>query len=147
MDRRSGMTLLEAVVVLAIAAILCAVAVPGVVAARGAFRSHGAARRLALVLREAQARAQASGTPVRVTVDPAGRYVVSEAGATPQVVACGELGATVGGNYPDGSVQFGAGGLPSVAGGSSPRAGHFDVAEAARGRTVTVQLGGCVRCA
>ena len=140
------MTLLELVVVLAIAAILCAVAVPGVVAASGTFRAHDAGRRLALVLRTAQAQAQATGVPVSVAVDARGGYIVTEVGPVSRVVARGELGAAVSGNYPDGTVQFGASGLPSLAGGTSPRAGHFSVTEGAALRTVTLQLAGCVRC-
>ena len=146
MGRQGGMTLLELVVVLAVAAILCAVAVPGVVAVQSTFRAHDAGRRLALVLRTAQARAQASGVPVRVTVKAGGGYVVRDVGSPDRVIAHGDLGAAVSGNYLDGTVQFGAAGLPSVAGGTSPRAGHFTVAEGVAGRTVTVQLGGCVRC-
>jgi hypothetical protein len=62
-------------------------------------------------------------------------------------VAGGELGAVVASNYPGGTVEFGASGLPTVAGGTSPRAGHFEVADGPSGSTVVVQLGGCVRCA
>jgi type II secretory pathway pseudopilin PulG len=140
------MTLMELVVVLAVAGILSAVAVPGVVAVQRTFRAHDAGRRLALVLRTAQARAQVSGVPVKVTVEAGGGYVVVGVGTPERVVARGDLGAAVSGNYPDGTVQFGASGLPSVAGGTSPRAGHFTVADGNAGRTVTVQLGGCVRC-
>lgn len=141
------MTLVELVVVLAITAVLCAVAVPGVAAARRTFRADEAAHRLALVLREAQARAQASGVPVVVSVDADGGYVVTGAGSFGAGgFARGELGAAVSGNYPGGAVQFGLGGLPSLSGGSSPRAGHFTVADGAPGRTVVVQLGGCIRC-
>ena len=146
MGRQGGMTLLELVVVLAVAAVLCTIAVPGVVAVQSTFRTHDAGRLLALVLRMAQARAQASGVPVRVTVEAGGTYVVRDVGVPVRVVAHGDLGAAVSGNYPDGTVQFGTAGLPSVAGGTSPRAGHFTVAEGVAGRTVTVQLGGCVRC-
>lgn len=146
MRRQDGMTLLELVVVLAVAAILGAIAVPGVVATQGTFRAHDAGRRLALVLRTAQSRAQASGAPVKVSVDGGGSYVVTEVGAPEQVIARGDLGAAVSGNYPEGTVQFGAAGLPCLAGGTSPRAGHFTVAEGRSTRTVTVQLGGCMRC-
>ena len=91
MSRQRGSTLFELVTILAIGAVLCAIAVPGVRAVRGVFAADAAAERLALVLRDAQARAQAHG-------------------------------------------------------GASPRAGHFTIGAATAGRTVVVQLGGCVRC-
>lgn len=138
---------MELVVVLAVSAILCAVAVPAGASARRTFRAHDAARRLALVLREAQARAQASGVPVVVSVGPDGAYRVTQPGAASAVeLARGDLGAPVGGNYPGGAVEFGAGGLPGLPGASGPRAGHFAVGDGAAGRTVVLQLGGCVRC-
>jgi prepilin-type N-terminal cleavage/methylation domain-containing protein len=144
---RLGMTLIELVVVLAVSAILCSIVTPNAVHARRTFRAHDAARRLALVLREAQARAAASGKPVTVTVANDGGYQISE-GRSPSSmeIAGGELGAPVSSNYPDGTIEFGSSGLPTIAGGSSPRAGHFAVADGAAGRTVVVQLGGCVRC-
>lgn len=142
----AGLTLLELVVVLSISATLCAVAVPGVVQARRTFRAADAAGRLALLLRTAQARAQAGGVPVRVQVDGAGHFRVSQTGSSPVHIAVGDLGAAVVSNYPDDTVEFGAGGLPTVAGGVSPRAGHFDVGAGAAARSVVVQLGGCVRC-
>lgn len=145
-DIRAGVTLVELVVVLSVSALLCTVAVPGVVQARRTFRAADAAPRLALVLRTAQARAQAAGVAVRVEVEGTGRFLVVEVGATPLRLASGDLGAAVVSNYPDGTVQFGPGGLPSVAGGVSPRAGHFAIGAGSSIRTVVVQLGGCVRC-
>lgn len=145
--RSTGFTLIELVVVLSISALLCTVAVPGVVHARRGFRAAGAADRLALVLRTAQAQAQAGGVPVRVEVAGSGWFRVVLAGPSPVRVAGGELGAAVVSNYPDGTVEFGPAGLPAVAGGTSPRAGHFDVGDGASARSVVVQLGGCVRCA
>jgi prepilin-type N-terminal cleavage/methylation domain-containing protein len=146
MKGQRGMTLVELVVVLSIAAVLCCVAVPGIVSARRTFGAAGAAGHLALVLREAQARAEASGVPVRVVVAPSGNYRVLEAGDGPDLLAGGYLGAGIDTNYPDGTVEFGTNGFPTVAGGSSPRAGHFTVVGAATARSVVVQLGGCVRC-
>jgi len=142
----AGVTLVELVVVLSISSVLCAVAVPGVVAVRRTFRAADAAGRLALVLRDAQARAQASGLSVRVAVDAGGRYIVDRAGAEVVRLAGGELGVAVASNYPGGVVEFGPGGLPAVAGGASPRAGHFDVGSGPVSHTVVLQLGGCVRC-
>ena len=147
MSRQHGSTLLELMAILAISAVLSAIAVPGVAAVRSVFAADAAAERLALVLRDAQARAQAHGAAVRISVAGDGRYSVcdvSPSGDRP--VGGGELGADVASNYPQGTVQFGAAGWPTLAGGGSPRAGHFTIGAATAGRTVVVQLGGCVRC-
>jgi type II secretory pathway pseudopilin PulG len=146
-SRQHGSTLLELVTILAISAVLCAIVVPGVGTVRGVFAADAAADRLALVLRDAQARAQARGATVRVSVNGNGCYSVcdvSPAGESP--VAGGELGADVESNYPQGSLEFGAAGWPTLLGRTSPRAGHFTIGTAKAGRTVVVQLGGCVRC-
>ena len=147
MSRQRGSTLLELVTILAISAVLCAVAVPGVAAVRSVFAAEAAAERLALVLRTAQARAQAHGVAVRVSVAGDGCYSVCDvcpSGERP--VARGELGAEVDSNYPQGAVEFGAAGWPTLPGGASPRAGHFTIGASTAGRVVVVQLGGCVRC-
>ena len=78
MTRQRGSTLLELVAILAISAVLCAVAVPGVAAVRSVFAAEAAAERLALVLRTAQARAQAHGSAVRVSVAGDGCYSVRD---------------------------------------------------------------------
>jgi type II secretory pathway pseudopilin PulG len=144
-SRTAGVTLVELVVVLSISSSLCGIAIPGVVGARRAFRAGDAAGRLTLVLRDAQARAQATGARVRVEVDGSGRFSVV-AGADAGRIAGGELGAAVVSNYPGGVVEFGSGGLPTTAGGTSPRAGHFAVGAGPAVRNVVLQLGGCVRC-
>jgi type II secretory pathway pseudopilin PulG len=147
-SRQRGSTLLELMTILAIGAVLCAIAVPGVAAVRSVFAADAAADRLALVLRDAQARAQARGTAVRVSVDHDGSYSVCDVTASGVVlVARGELGTDVDSNYPQGGVEFAAAGWPVLPGGVSPRAGHFTLGAAAAGHTVVVQLGGCVRCA
>ncbi|GEM_PF-877158 len=147
-SRQHGSTLLELVAILAISVVLCAIAVPGVAAVRSVFAADAAAERLALVLREAQARAQARGTAVRVSVAGDGRYSVCDVGASGESpVARGEFGAAVASNYPQGTLEFGAAGWPTLPGGVSPRAGHFTIGAASAGHTVVVQLGGCVRCA
>jgi Tfp pilus assembly protein FimT len=141
-----GSTLLELVAILAISAVLCAVAVPGVAAVRSVFAADAAAERLALVLRVAQATAQANGSPVRVSVAGDGSYSVCEVGPSgTDAVTRGELGAEVTASYPQGTVEFVAAGWPMLPGGASPRAGHFTIGRAAA-RTVVVQMGGCVRC-
>ena len=147
MSRQHGSTLLELVALLAISAVLCAIAVPGVAAVRSVFAADAAAERLALVLRTAQARAQAHGAAVRVIVAGNGCYSVcdvSPSGSNP--VTLGDLGADVDSNYPQGTLEFGAAGWPTLPGSASPRAGHFTIGASAAGRTVVVQLGGCVRC-
>jgi len=145
--RQHGSTLLELVTILAISAVLCAIGVPGVGAVRSVFAADAAADKLALVLRDAQARAQARGAVVRVSVAGDGCYAVCDILASGErPVAGGELGADVGSNYPQGTLEFGAAGWPKLPGRTSPRAGHFTIGAATAGRTVVVQLGGCVRC-
>jgi len=146
-SRQHGSTLFELVAILAIGAVLCAIAVPGVAAVRSVFAADAAAERLALVLRDAQARAQARSAVVRVSVAGDGRYSVCDVSASGQSpVARGELGAAVSSNYPQGTLEFGPAGWPTLPGGASPRAGHFTIGAATAGRVVVVQLGGCVRC-
>ena len=59
--------------------VLCSIAVPSAVGTRRALGADAGARHLALVLREAQARAQASGARTAVQVAPDGSYEVAEA--------------------------------------------------------------------
>jgi len=149
MHRQDGSTLLELLTVVAIMGVLAAVAVPGAVAARGAFAGDAAARKLALVLRAAQARAQARASIVRVTVAGDGGYVVLDVSAGNDAavpVAAGDLGAEVHTNYPGGALEFGPRGWPCLPGATSPRAGSFIVDAGSADSDVVVQLGGCVRC-
>jgi prepilin-type N-terminal cleavage/methylation domain-containing protein len=150
MSRQGGTTLLELLTVIAIIGILVAVVVPGTAAARRAFVGKAAARRLALVLRTAQARAQARVCIVRVSIDGDGGYLVldipAEQDADGAPVAAGELGAAVHTNYPCGTVEFGPRGWPCLPGASSPRAGSFTIGSVSGDPDVVVQLGGCVRC-
>jgi Tfp pilus assembly protein FimT len=146
-SRQHGSTLFELVTILAIGAVLCVIAMPGVAAVRSVFAADAAAERLALVLRDAQARAQAHGAAVRVSVAGDGGYSVRDvlpSGDRP--VLRGELGADVTSNYPQGTLEFGAAGWPALPGDASPRAGHFSIGTATAGHVVVVQLGGCVRC-
>jgi type II secretory pathway pseudopilin PulG len=143
MQAQRGSTILELMALLAIVAVLAAVGVPGASRARAALSAGEAARRLALVLRSAQAEAQGSAARVRVEVAADGDFVVrEESGAT---LLSGSLGAGVRSTYPGGALEFGERGWAGLPGATSPRAGHFDIAGTSD--TVIVQLSGCIRCA
>ena len=142
MQAQRGTTMLELVTVLAVVSVLAAVAVPGAARVRSVVSGAEGARRLALVLRTAQAQARSAGSPVRVQVSSSGDFTVT--GASGAVIMSGGLGAGVSSTYPGGTLEFGARGWAGLPGASSPRAGHFSIAGCAR--TVVVQLSGCVRC-
>ncbi len=144
MRRQSGTTMFELVTVIAVVGILAAVAVPGAAHVGAAVSGAEGARRLALVLRAAQAEAQSRAASVRVEVDAGGEYTVT--GPFGDQVMSGRLGASVASTYPGGVIEFTERGWGRVPGSSSPRAGHFSVAGGGASRTVIVQLSGCVRC-
>jgi Tfp pilus assembly protein FimT len=144
MRGRDGSTLFELLTVLAVAGVLAGVAVPGAARVRSTFAGAEGARRLALVLRAAQAEAQSRSGPVRVEVGAGGDYTVT--GASGDLVASGRLGARVTSTYPGGVLEFTQRGWARIPGSSSPRAGHFGIAGAVSSATVVVQLSGCVRC-
>jgi Tfp pilus assembly protein FimT len=144
MRGRDGSTLFELLTVIAVAGVLAAVAVPGAARVRSTFAGAEGARRLALVLRAAQAEAQSRSGPVRVEVGAGGDYTVT--GDSGDLVASGRLGTRVTSTYPGGVLEFTARGWARIPGSSSPRAGHFGSAGAASSATVIVQLSGCVRC-
>lgn len=143
MRGQKGTTMLELVTVLAVIGVLAAVVVPGASKARAAVSAGEAARRLALVLRAAQARAQSTASPVRVEVAADGRYEVR--GESGEELSSGSLGASISSTYPSGALEYGARGWAGLPGATSPRAGHFDVDGTSH--SVIVQLSGCVRCA
>ncbi len=141
MGRQTGTTMLELVTVFAVVAVLAAVVVPGASRVRAAFSAAEAARKLALVLRDAQAQAQTTAQPVLVQVAGDGEYSVrSDLG----ILASGSLGAGISSTYPAGALEFRDRGWAGLPGAASPRAGHFDVRGTSH--TVIVQLSGCVRC-
>jgi len=145
--RAPGFTAVELVVVCAIVGVFCSIAVPSAVGTRRALGADAGARHLALVLREAQARAQSGGARTAVQVAPDGAYEVAEQGDGGwRVTERGRLAAHVSTNYPDGRVEFGRSGFPLLAGTVTPRAGSFVLGSAGRTRIVVVQMAGCVRC-
>jgi len=129
---------------IAIIAVLGAVVVPSAARVRSSLAGGEGARRLALVLRTAQARAQMRAAPVRVAVLPDGEYLVSDVGGGR--AQSGRLGAEVSSTYPSGVVEFTPWGWPRVPGSTSPRAGHFTLSGGAASCKVTLQISGCVRC-
>jgi prepilin-type N-terminal cleavage/methylation domain-containing protein len=142
MRRQKGSTLFELLTAIAVVGILAAIAVPGAAHVNAAISGAEGARRLALVLRAAQAEAQSSAASVRVEVGPGGDYAVTSAAG--DRVMNGGLGAPVTSTYPGGVLEFTAKGWARLPGALSPRAGHFSIAGASE--TVVVQLSGCVRC-
>jgi len=141
-----GHTLLELVVVLAVAAIIATVTVPGVAWVTGRAATGADARTFALVLRRAQAAAAATGQPVSVRlVDQGLGYECDQAaGSDALVLDRGGFHEACTTNYPGGLVQFAPWGWPCAAGGR-PRAGSFSFARSGAGATVVLQLGGRVR--
>jgi prepilin-type N-terminal cleavage/methylation domain-containing protein len=145
MGGKRGSTLFELVTVMAVVAIFAAVAVPGAAHVRSSVSAGQGARRLALVLRAAQAESQSRFERVRVHVSAGGDYTVT--GAHAGLLMSGELGTAVESTYPDGELEFSERGWAALPGSASPRAGHFTLTGAASSSVVTVQLSGCVRCA
>jgi prepilin-type N-terminal cleavage/methylation domain-containing protein len=143
-QRQRGSTLFELVTVMAVVAIIAAVTVPSAARVGSIVSSAEGARRLALVLRAAQAEAQSRSASVRVEVGGGGSYLVTAGGAS---LMSGQLGARVTSTYPSGVIEFSSRGWACLPGSSSPRAGHYSVEGPTTTRTVTVQLSGCVRCA
>jgi prepilin-type N-terminal cleavage/methylation domain-containing protein len=141
--RQKGSTLFELVTAMAVVAVMASVAVPSAARVGSSISSAGGARRLALILRAAQAEAQSRSAPVRVEVDSGGAYVVTMGH---ERLMSGRLGAHVSCTYPHGVIEFSSRGWAGLPGSSSPRAGHFSIEGAMASRTVTIQLSGCVRC-
>ena len=143
MLRQRGSTLFELVTVLAVVAVFAAIAVPSAAHVGSAVSGAEGARRLALVLRAAQAQAQSRGEALQVEVGADGDYEVSSGGAR---LMSGRLGAPVTSTYPGGAIAFSERGWACLPGSASPRAGHFSVQGVGGTVTVVVQLSGCVRC-
>jgi type IV fimbrial biogenesis protein FimU len=144
MKHQEGTTMLELITVICIVGIFAAIAVPGASRVRSAVSSAEAARRLATVLRAAQAEAQSRSAPIKVEVASDGDYAIT--GPEGDRIMSGRLGTGVTSNYPDGVIEFTERGWARLPGSSSPRAGHFSIAGASGSARVVVQLAGCVRC-
>jgi len=141
--------LFELVAVFLVLATLGAVTVPFVVPVRQHFAADGAVCRFALVLRYAQALAQADQCRLRVRLtDEGAGYVVERVDAAGCVVqergsfygACGTS------NYPADAVDFAGAAWPLSTGTSTPRAGTFTFGSGSAAHSVVVQLTGRVRC-
>jgi type II secretory pathway pseudopilin PulG len=141
-----GHTLCELLVVLAVAVTLGAVAVPGIawIQGRSAVRADG--QRLAIVLRQAQAHAAATGDTVCVRLIGQGRGYVCEqsAGGAVTVVDSGTFDGPCSTNYPGAAVEFHEPGWPCSLTGE-PRAGTFVFASGGAQVSVVLQMGGRVR--
>jgi prepilin-type N-terminal cleavage/methylation domain-containing protein len=146
--KNAAFTLVELTITMALLAAVAAFAIVPAASAHGRVSASSAAGRFALVLREAQARAQTTGCRVRVTVTDDGCYaVIDESPVGPNVVSAGSLGpARCSTNYPGGGVDFNPSGWPCAVTSGSARAGSFFFSWGAASSTVVVQLGGCVRC-
>ncbi len=144
MRREGGTTLFEVLTVLAVVAVLAAIAVPSASRVRASVAGGQGARKLALVLRAAQAEAQARAGSVRIAVEPDGDYTVT--GSDGATAVSGSLCASVTSNYPGDTLEFTEWGWARVPGSSSPRAGRFTVSGGMHSRDVVIQLSGCVRC-
>jgi len=136
--------MLELLTIIVVLGVLGAIVVPSAARVGASVAGAHGDRRLALVLRAAQAEAQTGGAPVRVAVAPDGEYSVTRSDG--EQVAAGRLCAGVSSTYPDGTLEFTERGWARLPGAVSPRAGHFTVTGGAHSGTVVVQLSGCVRC-
>jgi prepilin-type N-terminal cleavage/methylation domain-containing protein len=144
MRRQQGTTMFELLAVMVVLGVLGAIAVPSASRVGSSVAGSQGARRLALVLRVAQADAQSNGSAVKVVVGSDGDYLVTRAGGEP--VMAGRLCAAVSSTYPSQALEFTEKGWACVPGGTSPRAGHFTVSGGGHSGKVVVQLSGCVRC-
>ncbi len=141
-----GLTLVELVVVLAVLAVVAAITAPTMGAGRERLAVDQGARRLAVLLRQAQAGAQASDTAWRVVVSGRALTVQRQQGDDWAVETHGALGPCVcSTNYPQDTVAFDGRGLPLNVGTWVPRAGTLTVACGGSTAAVVVQLTGRVR--
>jgi prepilin-type N-terminal cleavage/methylation domain-containing protein len=141
-----GYTIIESLVVCALAGVLVSLAVPAAANVRSGLAAGVAARELTVVLRAAQARAQAHGARTRVEVGADGAVVALELhGERWERWGVARLPARVESNYPGGVVESVAAGWPTAAGQESPRAGSFKLLGPSP-HSVVVQMAGCVRC-
>ena len=151
MREQQGSTLFELLAVVAITGILAAIVVPGAGTVRRALSGPAGARELALVLRAAQARAQARATTVQVAVAGDGSYTVrdlqtgtpgrrSRRSRSPAASLAPMWEATT----PMASSSSGARDGPVC---PAPQALAPGPSSVGGDHRVVVQLAGCVRCA
>ena len=146
--RLHAYTLIELIAALSVMTVAAVVTVPAVGLADGRLAAAASARQLALVLRRAQAEAQADGCRLRVQLTDGGDgYVVQRLAADGTVVEeqGGFGGARCSSNYPAGAVDFTAAGWPLAQGSATPRAGTFSFSPAGGGHAVVLQMGGRIR--
>ena len=140
-----GFTLVELLTALAVMAMTASITVP-VFGAPRRLAAADAAASFAVVLRHAQAEAQADACRLRVelTADGGGsRWSAWHRDAV--IEQTGEFGgARCSTNYPAGSVDFGAAGWPLAVGTGTPRAGTFHFSPGS-GHSVVVQMAGRIR--
>gem|GEM_PF-3233604 len=143
---RSGVTLMELAVVMAVLATLAAITLPMLGAGHARVSVLRTAQRFATAVRYAQATAQDGDCRMRVVLDEAA-FRVERAGdegwvrdlrATTGVVSGGS-------NYPGDGVEFSRDGRPLVPGTATPRAGTFTFTCGGATRSVVLQLTGRVR--
>jgi prepilin-type N-terminal cleavage/methylation domain-containing protein len=145
--RQRGFTLVELLTAIAVMAIAASVTVP-VFGAPARLAAVDSAKAFAIVLRRAQAEAQADGCRLRVALTAGGSgFSVSRIASDGEQV---EQTGTFGGarcttNYPGGAVDFGAAGWPLTFGTGTPRAGTFHFSPGS-GRSVVLQMAGRIRC-
>ena len=145
--RQHGFTLAELLTAISVMAITASITVP-VFGAPGRLAAADAAAAFAVVLRHAQAEAQADGCRLRValTADGAGFSVGRVASDGESVEQTGTFGgARCSTNYPGAAVDFAAGGWPLTSGTATPRAGTFQFSPGS-GRSVVLQMAGRIRC-
>jgi type II secretory pathway pseudopilin PulG len=136
----------ELLVALAVAATLGGVAVPGLAWVGGRTAVRADAQRLALALRQAQARAAATHDTVSLRLDSQGRGFVCEQtdGSVTTVIESGEFHGPCATNYPGGAVEFHVRQWPCSLSGE-PRAGSFTFACHGAQSSVVLQMGGRIR--
>ncbi|MBM3147255.1 MAG: prepilin-type N-terminal cleavage/methylation domain-containing protein [Actinobacteria bacterium] len=143
---RSGVTLMELAVVIAVLATLAAITVPMLGSSHAGISVLRTAQRFATAVRYAQATAQDGDCRTRVVLDGAAFRVerATDGGWVRDLYATTGV-VTGGSNYPGDGVEFSRDGRPRVPGTATPRAGTFTFSCGVATRSVVLQLTGRVR--